>query len=249
MHYGENMFEQNGIPILALIIEPLVAAGMLILAVSGFMKYKEKKRQPTLYLTLSFVFYSLGIASSGVGKWLEFFVNVSPKIYFVGGTILIAYCLTAIAMVFLMVFVDLVFLEVGPWFIASVSIINGITLGMMFMKINFSIEGAYDAALNVVIYHALVTLAFVLLLAILSFREARQNKEKLPKIGFTFIGLYGVLVSMVFVLFAVDIVIGVALGDAYTPFYYFAWISAGIGSLFGYVGYIMPDWFKKLIKL
>ena len=245
MHYGENMFEQNGIPILALIIEPLVAIGMLILAVSGFMKYSEKKRKPTLYLTLSFVFYSLGIASSGIGKWLQFFANVTPEeISFADGTILIAYCLTAIATVFLMVFVDLVFLEVGPWFIVSVGIINGITVGIMITKLNFS-SNAYDEALSIVIFHALVTLALVLLLAILSLREAKQNKERLPKMGFTFIGLYGIFVSMVFILFAVDI----ALGGGYSAFYYLAWVSAGIGSLFGYVGYIMPDWFKKFIKV
>ncbi len=245
MPYGDNMFEQNGIPVLALIIEPLVAVGMLILAVSGFMKYREKKRQPTLFLTLSFVFYALAIASSGIGKWLQFFVNVpSEDIFFADGTILIAYCLTAIATVFLMIFVDLVFLEVGPWFVALVGIINGITVGMMITKLNFSSE-AYDEALNIVIFHALVTLALVLLLAILSFREAQQNKERLPKMGFTFIGLYGLFVSMVFVLFAVDI----ALGGGYSAFYYLAWVSAGLGSLFGYVGYIMPDWFKKLLKI
>ncbi|MBY9001365.1 MAG: hypothetical protein KGD64_10645 [Candidatus Heimdallarchaeota archaeon] len=239
------MLEQNGIPVLALIVEPLVAIGMTILAVSGFIKYFEKRREPTLYLTLSFVFYSLGIACSGIGKWLQFFSNVSPEeIAFAGGTILIAYCLTALATVFLMVFVDLVFLEVGPWFVASVSIINGITLGMMFMKLSFTGD-PYTTALYVVIYHALVTLALVLLLAILSFREARQNKERLPKIGFTFIGLYGIFVCMVFVLFAIDI----ALGGGYSTFYYLAWISAGIGSLCGFVGYIMPDWFKKLLKV
>ena len=245
MRYGENMFEQNGIPVLALIVEPLVAVGMTILAINGFMKFKEKKRKPTLYLTLSFVFYALGIASSGIGKWLQFFASVPPEeIAYAGGTILIAYCLTAIATVFLIVFVDLVFLEVGPWFVASVSIINGITIGMMFMKLSFTGD-PYEAALNVVIFHALVTLAYVLLLAILSFREARQNKEKLPKIGFTFIGLYGLFVSMVFILFAVDI----ALGGGYTAFYYLAWVSAGLGSLCGYAGYIMPDWFKKLVNV
>ncbi len=245
MHYGEYMLEQNGIPILALIIEPLVAVGMLILAVSGFMKYIDKKRQPTLYLTLSFVFYSLGIASSGIGKWIQFFAKVSPEeISYADGTILIAYGLTAIATVFLMVFVDLVFLEVGPWFITLVGIVNGITVGMLLTKLNFS-SNAYDEALSIVIFHALVTLALVLLLAISSLREAKQNKERLPKIGFTFIGLYGLFVSMVFILFAVDI----ALGGGYSAFYYMAWVSAGIGSLFGYVGYIMPDWFKKLIKV
>ena len=115
---------------------------------------------------------------------------------------------------------------------------------MMVMKFSFSSE-AYSDALNVVIYHALVTLALVLSLAILAFREASQNKEKLPKIGFTFIGLYGLFVSFVFVMFAVDI----ALGGGYSAFYYLGWICAGLGTLFGYVGYIMPDWFRKLLKV
>lgn len=238
------MLEQNGIPVLALIIEPLVAIIMLILAISGFRKYLEKKRQPTLYLTLSFVFYSLGIASSGIGKWLQFFITMEGDFSFASGTILIAYCSTAIATVFLMIFVQLVFLDVGPWFITVIGIINGITLGMMIMKFSFQ-EEAYSEAVPVVIYHALVTLALVLSLAIMAFREAHQNKDKLPKIGFTFIGLYGLFVSFVFVMFAIDI----ATGGDYSPFYYLGWICAGLGTLSGYVGYIMPDWFKKILRV
>jgi len=35
----------------------------------------------------------------------------------------------------------------------------------------------------------------------------------------------------------------------YTPFYYAAWISAGVGVLCGYLGYIFPEWLKKVLKL
>jgi len=237
------MLESNGIPVLAIIIETAVALGMGFLTVMGFVKFSERRRKPTLYLSFSFLFMTLAVTSSAIGKWTHFFVT-APVLSFDDGFIIIAYQMVAIANVFIMVFIDEVFLNWGSLLTSISGILNGITVGTLIIMNNFG-EDLYSDALPIVIYNAVISLITFGLLAGLAFRESRRSEQQMPKVGFVLIGMYGVFVALVFVLFALDL----AMLEGYTPFYYSAWISAGVGVLCGYLGYIFPNWLRKFLKL
>lgn len=237
------MLISNGIPVLAIIIESIVAISMGFLTVKGFMKYAERRRKPTLSLSLSFLFMSLAVASSATGKWIQFFKN-APILSYDDGFIIIAYMMTAIANIFIFVFIDEVFLNLGNLSVAISGLLNGVTVGTLIIMNDFG-EELYNEALPIVIYHAAISLITFGLLAGLAIREAVKSEQQLPKVGFVLIAMYGIFVALVFILFALDL----AMPTGYTPFYYAAWISAGVGVLCGYLGYIFPEWLKKFLKL
>ena len=237
------MLISNEIPVLAIIIETAIALGMGFLTVMGFLKFAERRRKPTLYLSFSFLFMTLAVSSSAIGKWIHFFAN-APVLSFDDGFIIIAYQMVAIANVFIMVFIDEVFLNWGSLLTAISGILNGVTVGTLIIMNDFS-EELYSKALPVVIYNAAISLITFGLLAGLAFRESRRSEQQMPKVGFVLIGMYGLFVALVFVFFASDL----AVDMSYSPFYYAAWISAGVGVLCGYLGYIFPDWLKKFLKL
>ena len=192
------MLTSNEIPVLAIIIETLVAVSMGFLTVRGFMKYSERKRKPTLFLSLSFLFMALAVASSATGKWIQFFMD-TPVLSYDDGFIIIAYMMTAIANVFIYVFMDEVFLNLGNLYVAIVGLLNGITVGTLIIMNDFG-EELYNEAFPIVVYHAAISLITFGLLAGLSIREAVKSQQELPKVGFVLIGMYGIFVALVFIL-------------------------------------------------
>jgi hypothetical protein len=152
--------------------------------------------------------------------------------------------MTAIANVFIYLFIDEVFIKRGSLYTSIAGILNGVTVGSLIIMNDFG-EELYAEAQPIVIYHAVLSLITFGLLAGLAIRESVKSEEQMPKVGFVLIGMYGIFVALVFILFALDLLMPMG----YSPFYYAAWISAGVGVLCGYLGYMFPNWLKKLLKL
>jgi hypothetical protein len=237
------MLTQNNIPVSALIIEPLIALGMTILAILTYQKYREREKDATLFLAIGIASYGFSVWASSIGKYIQFYSDVSfeEKAYS-DLTISFAYCFTAVTSVFIFAFVNEIFLDGKKPLLLLYGILNGVTIGMILTTTGLD-PGTYDAIFPFVVYHVILSLIPNGLLIYFGFKEASAQEEKVPKAGFTLIGLFGVLSIMVFVFFAIDV-----QWKTYSPAYYAGWITAGITTLCGYIGYIMPDWFKRLIR-
>lgn len=235
--------EHNSIPLLALIVEPLIAAFMMMLSFNVYRKYKERPQDATLYLTLGLGFYALGVVSSVSGKFVDYFRAEDTSVSNSDFGIALAYCLTALSNVAMMAFVDSIFIRKQFKLTILVGVFNGFTIGSIATRLSNDPE-LYDSIFPYVTYHVLVSFVCNGIIIYFSFREARRATEKLPQIGYRMIGTFGILASLVFLLFAIDI--GVLGGD-YSFAYYTAWGVAGLASLAGYLGYVMPDWFKNRV--
>lgn len=243
------MLMWRDIPALAPIIETIAATIMVFVAIRAIQKYVQRKKETLAYLTLSLSFYALAVVSSATGKWLQSFVpGVDPEaMSYSDPFILLAYCLSALGNIFLFAFLDDVFLARKKIYLMLFAISNAIVIGLIIPNINTNPE-SYAASIYAVIFHVLNSLFVGVLLASLSFRQWRKAEERLSKMGFLFIGLFGLLLVMVFVLFAVDVLlISLNLSEGYSVFYYTAWFIEVLASVSGYLGYIMPEWFKALL--
>ncbi|MCG3219351.1 MAG: hypothetical protein KAR35_10110 [Candidatus Heimdallarchaeota archaeon] len=237
------MLTENNIPVLALIIEPLIALGMTILAIFTYQKYREREKDATLYLSIGIVFYSFSVWASSVGKWIQFYSSVTfEEESYSDLTISFAYCFAAVTSVFVFAFVNEIFLDGKKPLLLFYGILNGITIGMILTNTGLDPD-TYDIIFPFVLYHAVLSLVPNGMLIYFGFKEASAQEEKIPKAGFTLIGFFGVFSIMVFILFAIDV-----QWMSYSPAYYAAWITAGFATLCGYIGYIMPNWFKRLIR-
>ena len=88
----------------------------------------------------------------------------------------------------------------------------------------------------------------MVILAWLSLKERKKTKEKISRTGFLLISLYGTFILLLFLSFGIDLAIVSATGKGYSIFYYLSWFFALAGLVSGYLGYIMPDWFRRIIK-
>jgi hypothetical protein len=239
---------QNNVPFLSVIIEPIVAIAISVTGIQLIRKYFQRKNTATLYLALAIICYSLAIWFSATGKILDYYSNVTQEEHSnTDFTIAIAYCFTALANIFSMGFIALIFREENNQLPLVFGTLNGITIGLILSKVSFSNE-TYDRIFPFLIYHILISTITYTMLIRSSFDEANKTEDKIPKTGFKLIGYYGVFIILVFVFFIFDLVWGMIRGHGFTPFYYIGWSSGAVASFFAYFGYVMPDWLKKRLE-
>lgn len=239
----------NGIPILAVIIEPLVALSMLTVSWLLWTKYKQRQDSSILILFLGIFSLSLSVLTSGIGKVFQYYSSYSQAERNISGfTIVIAYSFTVISNGFIILFFKRIFLEENSKFPNVMLFLNGITLGLIIPNISFD-EDVYNSILFALIWHIILTFTLYGYLLKLSRKEAKNAAEKIPQKGFNLISRFAISGIAVFLFFIVYLVYGTIRGSGYTPFYYLGWISSGAAAVFAYLGYVMPDWYKnRLMK-
>ena len=99
-------------------------------------------------------------------------------------------------------------------------------------------------------YYGIISILSYGLLAYFGTREGVLNDDRLPKVGFYLIGTFGVCMILMFVTIAGDTILVsnvAAFSQGYSPLYYIGFTLAAISLGLGYLGYIMPDWFKNIV--
>ncbi|MBD3230915.1 MAG: hypothetical protein GF329_22240 [Candidatus Lokiarchaeota archaeon] len=82
-------------------------------------------------------------------------------------------------------------------------------------------------------------------MAIIAFRSALKTKNKLIKHGSQFIGLSGIVMLFINIMFVIDELITPGIGGSFSIFYYLAWIFVILSELFVYLDFILPKWLRK----
>ncbi len=249
----------NKIPMGAIILETLVASILVFLTLFVFKKYFERKKKPGLYLGLTFLSFTLASMTTAIGRWVGYFSPIDYlDLSITDLTTLLSYIFIAISNCFAVIFVDSIYFNKGIDFTFSFVLVNGTIIGLLLPQIytwiyidqSFGLIRQKSVQL-IVISLSLLSLISYGLISVFSFRESRLSTEHFHKVGFILIGLYGIFIPLLFLSFAGDTVLisnVSAFSKGYTPFYYLGWVFALIGIILGYLGYIMPKWFKLLIN-
>ncbi|MFW9853012.1 MAG: hypothetical protein ACFFDS_08720, partial [Candidatus Thorarchaeota archaeon] len=202
--------------------------------------------------------FTLASIVDTTGRWLGFllirydYLDVS----FTDFATILAYMFLAVANIFVIMFIDVVFFNKGVEFVLPFGILNGIVIGLLAPQLQKWVVnpefGLVREQTPILIFYIVISLLSYGLLAFFGFREGVLNTERLPKIGFHLIGFFGVCLVLVFISLAGDPILGAlvpAFSQGYSPLYYVGYSFAIIGTAFGYLGYIMPRWFKNLLTL
>ena len=218
---------RNDIPLLAIIIELLVAVSISIIAILLYQKYRQRRDKPIKYLFLGVSFLSLAVYVSWLGKSLEYFLPFGVELRnYSGFTIVVAYCFTILANAFIILFYYSIFDLNNPSYSQKMLFLNGITLGFIIPNIGFA-ENVYDKILYFLIYHIIITFIIFGNLYKKSHEEMENAEDPIAKTGFKFISLFGIAVMLLYISFVLDLIVGIIVGNGYTPFYYIGWISGG----------------------
>lgn len=245
------MIWRNKVPLTAVILNGIVAFILIYLAYLLLVRYFERKKKPALYLSLSFIFMSLAGILSFLGTLLAYTSSVSYLTFsWTDLGFISAFMAMAVANVFMVGFITVLYLDGASFYLNITGILNGITIGLLIY--NFKpVFGTFNELANVTIYHAIITVIVFGLLTAKSLQESKKNSG-LIKTGFKMIAYSGIAMLLVFPLFALDPMLSSILpntyANGYTPFYYMGWIFVALFEIFGWLGYLMPNFFVQLIK-
>ncbi|MDH5645602.1 MAG: hypothetical protein OEZ01_06315 [Candidatus Heimdallarchaeota archaeon] len=241
---------RNGVHISFLIAEGICAIFVTYLVKQSFKKYQNRRNQSTFDLTISFLNFTIAIWLITLGRVLDYFSSYDAynELSFVELGLSLSFMFLALANIWLAKFVVLVFMKENTQWLNYYIILNGITIGLFMPHITMQ-PGTYRSLVPQVIYHALISVVFYIKIVTLSYQEIKNATDKLVKIGFKYISLFGIFLIGIFIFTALDVIM-VELGmiiasTGSTVVYYFIWISAMLSILFGYLGYMMPDWLKN----
>ena len=242
------MLSRNNVPILAPVVETIISILMFILVFRIWQRYIKRKRDATAQLAICFTSYATGMLLTAIGKWLQFGLNIDPEVTsYADFFILLAYTFTAFSNIFLFVFTNQIFLNNQIKYLIPITILNSISIGLFIPRISIQ-QGSYANAFLIVLFHAFNSIIVMVILTWLSLKERKKTKEKISRTGFLLISLYGTFILLLFLSFGIDLAIVSATGKGYSIFYYLSWFFALAGLVSGYLGYIMPDWFRRIIK-
>jgi hypothetical protein len=254
------------IPISGIIIEGITFVVVTFVVIMLYIKYLERRKEAALTLAAAFTFWNLGIAALFATKLTQYLViliqygGVTPTADFSYSNlgINIAYGLSAISNVFIVLFVSQIFSQ-APFFRRTkkllpivYSLLNGITIGMVISTIiDNPINPQYPIPQT--IYHLVMTFISFGLLAGFTANARRNAVLRWEKAGFSFIIWSAILGFMLYLCFAVDIVwdtfpIRADPENGFTLFYFIAYVCGMLMCIMAYLGYTMPQTIRSYYK-
>ena len=241
--------QTSEVPMLALLAEGIALVVFAYLSLNLAFKWRANRRDATLNLFLSFLFYLLAVMCLFSTKLTNYMTSDAIDASTLG--INLGYTFSLIGNIFLYYFTEDIFFDEETrikYLRELVTFANGITSGFLIIFI-FQVQelpfvefpGIYIPP-HLLIWHVLVSSFGFVILFWKSTQAIRHADNRLAKAGFFFIGLTAILEILVFVFFFLDRF----SGGGYTHWYFVAWMSTSLAGLSGMIGYLMPNWFKRI---
>ncbi|MFW9925059.1 MAG: hypothetical protein ACFFDW_17425, partial [Candidatus Thorarchaeota archaeon] len=244
----------------AIIAEAIAAFSVLIVMGFLFKKYFDRRREAALSLAVAFGFWGSGGLSVFIFALLQYIyrqpINDIELLQYASWGINIGYALSAISNIFMVLFVSqiysqtILFRQTKKVIPIINAILNGITIGLVLNTLSSNPQNPLYPIPQTV-YHLLLTfMAFGMIIGFSSFAY-RNASLRWEKGGFGFIISSGVFGILVYLSFALDVIlpdIVPALEGGYTPFNYLGWAFAVLMALFAYAGYAMPEGLRNMFK-
>ncbi len=243
------MYVQNHIPVLTLIVEPIVATSLLIIAILSFKKHRQRKRQSTLMISLSFLSFFLAVFTGFVGKLWQFFSSIDADVQSPGAAaVVLTFLFCALGAFCIFSFVNEIFMGSNDIYNIIAALVMGIIAGWSISQITLdpSVEEKL-ANITIVVFLYITTICVTKIS--LCIREMKLTEDKLSKIGYTFIMFYGILLMVTFLLFVTDVIYGSIINTTFTVFYYIGWSFTFFAVSSGYIGYNLPKFVRNLFKI
>ena len=240
----------SDIPPLALIAEGTALLVYTFLTLKLFSKWKSTKKDATRNLFLSFAFYFLAVLTLFSTKSTNFLTGDQLDISTLG--INIGYTFSLLGNVFLYYFTEDIFFDEDTritYLKDIITLANGVTIGFLMIFIFqlqsapfLELPGAYISQ-HLLIWHVLVSTVGFIILFRKAFQATRKAPTRVTRGVFFMISVTAILEIFVFVFFFLD----QFSGGGYSIWYFVAWLTASIAGLSSMIGYLMPNWFRKLL--
>jgi hypothetical protein len=245
----------------AIIFELTTSILVLIVASIIFKKWRERKTKATLFLSIAL--FSIAIAAffafTGLFGWLVSWVlngfseTKSPLYYQfslpLGYLFVIPYDLF-LALFTIWIFLDKKYKKIIPFFIVGIIIGALLFLPTNYWGVDPQVTDPTSTRIIIMGLFLLYNVIVYIFLAFYAFRESRRTEDKVYRAGFRVIAMGQIANIIVFVFFLLDsiLILFNPGSPGYSIFIGLAWITAIIASFLFYLGFILPNWFRKIIN-
>jgi hypothetical protein len=223
----------------------------VILTIRMMMKWRERKVNAPLYLSLVFTFFTAAIVMLTIGLAEAVITGFYKEIY--RFSLPFAYSMVVLADMALFRFViELTNRAKRGFFLI---IISGLAIiAILFLPWNWwgVPHEDYEGLVSIRLYStlALIVYSYVvyIIIASICFKALKKSTDPVAKVGFQF--LFAAMISMIlfFLMFVMDTLMIVVFGHpGYSIYVYIAWIFAILALIFMYVSLVMPKWVEKRI--
>lgn len=238
---------QSNIATTAGILSLIVGVFMFLIAIQLMRRYFERKKQSTLYLSLSIIgwlgaIWSVTLIYFTSGSNLEYAI-FNQKVVYVSvffGTIL-TYLFAS----------EIFFQPTKQMKIAYISV--GVIMAILIFAIDSVSVGEFPDGTGYPLLN--IKLPFIILLIVyiipttigifwLAWKTSRKVEERQYQIGFKVIAIAEIFLVLTFVS---DTLQGIFIDNItlYATFLYLTWVFPLLAGICYYIGYIMPGWFMK----
>ncbi|NHI94050.1 MAG: hypothetical protein EAX96_16290 [Candidatus Lokiarchaeota archaeon] len=247
------------IPIMS--FELITAIILIILGTAIFIRWIDRRTRPTLYLSLALFSITIAvfIVFTGLFSWfLTWIISgmgavYSPDLYVF--SLPLGYSFVVGYDIFLLLFTIHIFSDKNEKKVIPVAIIGAILIILLFLPTNY--WGTNESLGDPVSIRTLTLGLFLvynmviyIILTNYAFREAKHADKKVTRRAFQAIGIGQILNILIFIMFLGDAILLLLdpSSPGYSIFVYFAWTFALVATFLFYLGYILPNWFKKIIE-
>jgi hypothetical protein len=213
-------------------------------------KWRNTRKNATRNLFLSFTLYFVAVLMLFSTKTTNFLTGDEIDISTLG--INVGYAFSLIGNVFLYYFTDDIFFDEEnrkTYLKEFITLANGVTLGFLMVFIFqvqsapfLEIPGTY-ISVHLLIWHVLVSTIGFIILFVRAIQSTIKANTRVSRGGFLMISFSAIFEMLVFVFFFLDLF----TGAGYTGWYFVAWVSASLAGICSMIGYLMPNWFRRLL--
>jgi hypothetical protein len=224
----------------------------IFLTLKMYNKWRERKVNPPLYLSIVFLFLTSALVMLTIGLAEAVITGYYMEIY--RFSLPFAYGMVIVADIFLFKFI-IELVNKGKKAFIPLIIVGLCIFVMLFLPWNwwgFPPED-YAGLLNIRLYStlSLVLYSYIvyILIARISLKSAKITKDATIKLGLKL--LFYAMISMIlfFLMFIADTLMIILFHHpGYSEFVYIAWIFAVLFYIFCYISLVMPKWVLRRIK-
>ena len=252
----------------ALVMMAIAIVAVTAVVIRMFIQYYRRRRLAALLIAFSFLFWGLAAIATFVGTLLQLVLYpdgaIEGAIQYSRYGINIGYIFSALTNIFIVYFVSEIFSQkqvfkyTGKIMPILHGILNGVTIGMIIHLFVRSFDPTSSDYLNPAyglgktIYHLAWTMTAFTILLVFSVQARKKASLRWEKVGFSFIIATAVLAQLVYVFFAIDLVVqdvwASVFDSGYTHFNNLGWLTAAIMVNLAYIGFFMPNWLRERLK-
>jgi hypothetical protein len=243
-------FNNNILPIFFYYIGLIVFS--VIMTVLMIRKWRERKVNPPLYLSIVFTLFTVALIALTIGLGEAVITRYFKEIYRI--SLPVAYSMIIIADIFLFIFAEVI-TNKGQKAIIPLIVFGVVITVILFLPWNWWGVPPEDYAgqLNIRLYSTLSVILYsyivYIFIAVFCIKARKQTQDAKAKAGLTLLFLSMVSMIAFFLMLVFDtLLITLADHPGYSEFVYIAWIFAILFFVFTYLSLIMPKWLVDRIE-